>query len=141
MLRRADTDINLMMISSLTALFLRSPQNIFKTYQFNQGFKVVLISFLLYSSRSSKINTAADRTHLFCGCLAISISSLLNTDINAVLCHLWLFFYVCFAAWILFFLIEEGFALAQRTKGKLELEFSSSVIVDSPVVKQSDSVP
>lgn len=36
--------------------------------------------------------------------------------------------YLCFAAWILFFLIEEGFALAQRTKGKLTAIISSCII-------------
>lgn len=50
--------------------------------------------------------------------------------------------YICFAAWILFFLIEEGFALAQRTKGKLELKYSQTlkfcfVNVDSAVLKKS----
>lgn len=35
----------------------------------------------------------------------------------------WLMSFMFSLVWILFFLIEEGFALAQRTKGKLLLKY------------------
>lgn len=60
--------------------------------------------------------------HLLYGCLEISNFFVVeHKDImqHYVTCN-WCVISLL-TAWILFFLIEEGFALAQRTKGKLEL--------------------
>lgn len=40
----------------------------------------------------------------------------------AIFCSAWPMCCICLAVWILFFLIEEGFSLAQRTKGTLKIK-------------------